>query len=58
VLLAFSALTLLVGRQVERLARKKLSDEVLMWLSVRSDVQMICIMFQLMPLPPHHLLLR
>ena len=39
---AFSALTLLVGRQEEHLARKKLSDWVLAWLSVWSVVQMIC----------------
>jgi len=32
--LAFSALTLLVGRQAKHPACKKLSDEVLMWLSV------------------------
>jgi len=31
---AFSALTLLVGRQEEHPACKKLSDEVLAWLSV------------------------
>jgi len=37
-----SALTLLVGRQEEHLARKKLSDEVLVWLIVWSKVQMIC----------------
>jgi len=34
--IAFSALTLLVGRQEEYLACKKLSDEVLAWLSVWS----------------------
>jgi len=38
---AFSALTLLVGRQEEHLACKKLSDEVLLWLSVQ--VQIVCI---------------
>jgi len=38
-----SALTLLVGRQDEHLAYKKLSDEVLAWLFVWSGVQMICI---------------
>jgi len=42
-LLAFSALKLLVGRQEEHLACKKLSDEVLAWLSVWIEVQMICI---------------
>jgi len=36
---AFSALTLLVGRQQEYPACKKLSDEVLAWLSVWSKVQ-------------------
>jgi len=48
--LAFSALTLLVGRQEGHLACKKLSGEVLAWLSVWSEVQ-TCIMAQLMPLP-------
>jgi len=37
--IAFSALTLLVGRQEERLASKKLSGGVLAWLSVWSEVQ-------------------
>jgi len=36
---AFSALTLLVGRQEGHPACKKLSDEVLAWLSVWSEVQ-------------------
>jgi len=36
---AFSALTLLVGRQEGHLACKKLSDGVLVWLSVWSEVQ-------------------
>jgi len=36
---AFSALTLLVGRQEGRPACKKLSGGVLAWLSVWSDVQ-------------------
>jgi len=40
---AFSALTLLVGRQEGHLVCKKFSDEVLAWLSVWSEVQMICI---------------
>ena len=40
---AFSALTLLVGQQEGHLARKNLSDEVLAWLSVWSEVQMTCI---------------
>jgi len=39
----FSALTLSVGRQEEHPACKKLSDDVLAWLSVWSEVQMICI---------------
>ena len=39
---AFSALTLLVGRQEGHPACKKLSGGVLAWLSVCSDVQ-ICI---------------
>ena len=42
---AFSALTLLVGRQEEHPSCKKLSDEVWAWLSVRSEVQMTCIWF-------------
>ena len=36
---AFSALMLLVGRQEGHLACKKLSGEVLAWLSVWSEVQ-------------------
>jgi len=40
---AFSALTLLVGRQEEHPVRKKLSDEVLLWLSVWSEVHTVCI---------------
>ena len=36
---AFSALTLLVGRQEGHPARKKLSGRVLAWLSVWSEVQ-------------------
>ena len=40
---AFSAVTLLVERQAEHSACKQLSDEVLAWLSVWSEVQMICI---------------
>ena len=40
--LAFSALTLLVGRQEGHPTCKKLSSEVLAWLSVWSEVQ-ICI---------------
>ena len=40
---ACSALMLLVWQQVEHLARKTLSDEVLAWLSVCSEMQMTCI---------------
>ena len=39
---AFSALTLLVGRQEEHPVCKKLNDEVLLWLSVWSKVQIVC----------------
>jgi len=39
---AFSGFTLLTGRKEEHAARKKLSDEVLVWLSVWSEVQMVC----------------
>jgi len=52
---AFSALMLLVGHQEEHPASKKLSDELLAWLSVWSEVQMHVV--RLMPLPSHHLLL-
>jgi len=37
---------------------EKLSGVVLAWLSVWSEVQIDLHMFQLMPLPPHHLLLQ
>ena len=47
--LAFSALTLLVGRQEGHPACKKLSSEVLAWLSVWSEVQ-TCIL-PILPLP-------
>jgi len=40
---AFIALTLLVGRQEEHWPVKKMSEEVLVWLSVYSEVQMISI---------------
>ena len=40
-LYAFSALTLLVGRQEEHPACKKLSDEVLTWLPVWNEVQFV-----------------
>jgi len=46
--IAFGALTLLVGHQEEHLACEKLSDEVLPWLSVWTEL----------PLPPRHLLLH
>jgi len=36
-------LTLLVGRQEERPACKQLIDEVLVWLHVWSEVQIVCI---------------
>jgi len=39
---AFSALTLLVGCREEHPACRRLSDEVLAWLSVWSEAQMIC----------------
>ena len=42
-LIAVSALTLLVGRQEGYPACKTLSDEVLAWLSVWIEMQMICI---------------
>jgi len=42
-MVAFSALTLLVSHQEEHPACKKLSDEVLTWLSVWSEMQVICI---------------
>jgi len=41
---AFNALTLLVGHQEEHFACKKMSDEVLSWLFVWNEVQMICIL--------------
>jgi len=42
----------LVGRQGEHLACKKLSDEVLAWLSVWNKVHLDSgVMVQLMPLP-------
>jgi len=43
VTIAFSPLTPLLGRQEEHPARKKLSNEMLTWLSVWSEVQMFCI---------------
>ena len=41
---SFSAVLLLVGRQEGHLACKKLSGEVLAWLSVWSKVHMDCIL--------------
>jgi len=41
--LAFSALALLVGHQEEHPACKKLSEELLEWLSVWSKVLVICL---------------
>ena len=43
--IAFSTLTLLIGRQEEHPACQELSDEVVvvMWLSHWSEVEMICI---------------
>jgi len=56
---AFTGLTLSTGRHEEHLACKKFSREVLACLSVWSKTQMIyLLMVQLMPLPPHHLLLH
>ena len=43
-ILAFSALTLLVGRQEEHPAHKKLSDGVLAWLSFWTVMQMFCML--------------
>jgi len=51
--IAFSALTLLVEHQEQHPARKKLSDEMLAERGA-NDLHMV----QLMPLPPHHLLLH
>jgi len=52
-------MTLLDGRQKEHPASKNLSDEVPGWLPVGSRVQVICIItVQLIPPPPHHLLLH
>jgi len=51
---AFSALTLLPERQEEHQACEILSDDVLVWLSIWSEVQIVCNlhMVQLMPLHP------
>ena len=40
---AFRALTVLVGRQKEHPACKKSTDEVLVWLSVWSEMQIVCL---------------
>ena len=40
---ASGAFTLLIGHQEGHLACRKLSDEVFVWLSVWSEVQIICI---------------
>jgi len=42
VLVTTRIFTLLVRRPEEHMVHKKLSDEVLAWLSVWSEVQMIC----------------
>ena len=52
---AFSALTLLVGRQEEHLACKKLSDEVLAWFLCLEQGTNHSHMAPLMPLPLDHL---
>jgi len=49
-------LMLLVGHQEEHPACKKLSDEILVWISVWSKVQMICMWFSRCHCHPHHLL--
>ena len=57
-LCAFHALTVLVGHQEKHPACKELSDEVLVWLSVWSEVQIVCIWSSwchCIP-KPHHLL--
>jgi len=55
-----SALTLLAGRQEQHPACKKLSDEVLVWLFVWSEVQTVCTNYgpaDAAAIPkPHHLL--
>jgi len=42
IVIAFNASTLLVGRQEVHPVCKKLSDEVLAWLSAWSEVQIVC----------------
>ena len=41
---AFSSLTLLVGHQEVHPVRKKSNDEVLVWLSVWSKMQSVCVL--------------
>jgi len=49
----------MVGHQEKHPTCKNLSDVVVAWLSVWSEVQMICMrLVQLMLWPPHHLLLH
>jgi len=49
----------MVGHKEKHPACKKLSDELLAWLSLYSEVQMIRIAYgQLMSLPNHHPFLR
>ena len=43
---SFSSLTLLVAHQEEQPTCKKLSDDWLVWLSVWSEVQIVCIWFK------------
>ena len=55
---AFSALILLVGRQEEHLVCKNLSDEVLVWLSAWSEVQIVYVWSRwchCIPKPRHRL---
>jgi len=42
-MLSFSALTLLAGHQEEHSVCKKMSDELSVWLSVCSEVWIVCI---------------
>jgi len=51
IIISITDLTLLIGLQKGHLACKKLSDWVLSWLSVWSEVQTCIIIAQLMPLP-------
>jgi len=58
ILCAFSAMKLMVWCQEEHPASKKLSDEVLAWLSVWSKMQNDLHVVQLMLLPSQHHLLH